>query len=199
MTSTAASTLALSRGPVWPGRQDGGAVMRCHLGIGSIDLRLVQTGFDDGDLGIIGHEKTWHTIDRRKGARMGTNPIGKRLRPGRFDIGEVRRPHDGDEDLRRAYFTGQTVDDHRDGVAGVIDEQFVTSHMGLAHRNRELAFPASVQLAEAGVAVALRIALNVLVPEDRQRDVLALELAMDACPVRLNPTTVTLLRAGVGK
>src|ERR1700730_10285779 len=35
--------------------------MRCHLGIGSIDLRLVQTGFDDGDLGIIGYEKTWHT------------------------------------------------------------------------------------------------------------------------------------------
>jgi ABC-type phosphonate transport system ATPase subunit len=86
--------------------------------------------------------------DRRKGARMGTNPIGKRLRPGRFDIGEVRRPHDGDEDLRRAHFAGQTVDDHRDGVAGVIDEQFVTSQMGLAHRNRELAFPASVQLAE---------------------------------------------------
>jgi hypothetical protein len=71
--------------------------------------------------------------------------------------------------------------------------------MGLAHRNRELALPASVQLAEAGVSVALRIALNVLVPEDRQRDVLALELAMDARPVRLDLTTVTLLRAGIGE
>src|SRR6478736_7929355 len=37
------------------------------------------------------------------------------------------------------------------------------------------------------------------VPEDRQCDVLALELAMDACPVRLDLTTVTLLRAGIGK
>ena len=71
--------------------------------------------------------------------------------------------------------------------------------MGLAHRNRELALPASVQLAEARVAVALGIALDVFVPEDRQRDVLALELAMDACPVRLDLTTVTLLRAGIGK
>src|ERR1700724_307133 len=71
--------------------------------------------------------------------------------------------------------------------------------MGLAHRNRELALPTSVQLAEAGVAVALRIALNVLVPEDRQRDVLALELAMDTCPVGLDLPTVTLLRAGIGK
>jgi hypothetical protein len=101
--------------------------------------------------------------------------------------------------LRRTHFAGQPIDGHRHGVAGVIHEQFVATHVGLAHRNRELALPTSVQLAEAGIAVALRIALNVLVPEDRQRDVLALELAMDACPVRLNPTTVTLLRAGVGK
>ena len=130
---------------------------------------------------------------------MRADPIGKCLRPGRLDIGEVRRAHDGDEDLRRAHFAGQPVDDHRYGVAGVIDEQFVAAHVGLAHRNRELALPASVQLAEARVAVALRIALNVFVPEDRQRDVLALELAMDACPVRLDLTTVTLLRAGIGK
>ena len=47
--------------------------------------------------------------------------------------------------------------------------------MSLAHRDRELALPASVHLAEAGVAVALQIALNVFVPEDRQRYVLALE------------------------
>jgi hypothetical protein len=71
--------------------------------------------------------------------------------------------------------------------------------MSLAHRDRELALPASVQLAEAGVAVALRIALNVFVPEDRQRDVLALELAMNARPVWFDLTTVTLLRAGVGE
>ena len=112
-------------------------------------------------------------------------------------MGEVRRPHNGDEDLRRAHFTGQPVDDHRYGVAGVINEQFVATHVGLAHRNRELALPASVQLAEARVTVALRIALNVFVPEDRQRDVLALELAMDACPVRLDLTTDARARVNV--
>ncbi len=57
--------------PVWPGRQHGSAVMRCHLGIGSVDLRLVQTGFDDGNLGVVGYEKTWHAVDRRKGTRVG--------------------------------------------------------------------------------------------------------------------------------
>jgi hypothetical protein len=37
--------------PLW---QHGGAVMRRHLGMGSVDLRLVQTGLDGGDLGVIG-------------------------------------------------------------------------------------------------------------------------------------------------
>jgi hypothetical protein len=116
---------------------------------------------------------------------------------GRLDIGEARGAHDRDEDLRLAYLAGQPVDDHRHRVARVIDEQLVAAHVGLAHRDRELAFPDSVQLAEAGVAVALRIARDVLVPEDRQRDVLALELAMDARPVGLQLTPVALLRAGI--
>jgi hypothetical protein len=63
------------------------------------------------------------------------------------------------------------------------------THMGLAHRDGELTLPTSIQLAEAGVAVALRIALNVFVPEKRQSDVLALELAMNARPVWLDLTT----------
>src|SRR5262252_5411609 len=34
--------LCLVAWSAWPGRQHGGAVVRCHLGIGSVDLRLVQ-------------------------------------------------------------------------------------------------------------------------------------------------------------
>ena len=43
-----------------------------------------------------------------------------------------------------AYLAGQPVDDHRHRVAGVIDEQLVAAHMGLAHRDRELAFLANI-------------------------------------------------------
>ncbi len=71
--------------------------------------------------------------------------------------------------------------------------------MGLAHRDRELGFPASVQFAETGVAIAVRIALDVLIPEDRQRDVLALQLPMSARPVGLDLPPVTLLRPGIGE
>jgi hypothetical protein len=104
-----------------------------------------------------------------------------------------------DEDLRLAHLAGQPVDDHRHRVAGVVDEQLVATHVGLAHRDRELAFPASVQLAEARVAVALRIARDVLIPENRQSDVLALEFAMDARPVGLGLPPMALLRVGLGK
>jgi hypothetical protein len=71
--------------------------------------------------------------------------------------------------------------------------------VGLAHRDRELACPDPIELAEARIAVALRIAHDVLVPEDRQRDVLALELAMDARPIGLDLTPVALLGAGIGE
>jgi hypothetical protein len=153
--------------PAWPGRQDGGAVMRRHLGIGSVDLRLVQAGLDDGDLGVVRDEKTRHTVDGCKGTRVGADPIGKPLRPGRLGVGEVRRPHDGDEDLRLTHLAGQPINDHRHGGTGIVDEQLVATQMGLPHRDRELAFPAAVQFAEARIAVALGIALDVLVPEKR--------------------------------
>jgi len=108
--------------PARPGRQHGSAVMRRHLGVGSVDLRLVQTGLDNSDLGIVGYDKARHTADRCKGAGVRADPIGKPLRPGRLDVGEVRRAHDGDEDLRFARLSGQAIDDHRHGIAGVIDE-----------------------------------------------------------------------------
>jgi hypothetical protein len=43
----------------------------------------------DGDLGVVRDKKTRHAANRCKGARVSANPIGKRLRPGRLDIGEV--------------------------------------------------------------------------------------------------------------
>ena len=55
--STACSTFALSRGRPRPRRQDRGAVMRRHLGVGAVDLRFVEAGLDDRDLGVVRHEQ----------------------------------------------------------------------------------------------------------------------------------------------
>jgi hypothetical protein len=40
--------LGLVARPARPGWQHGGAVMRRHVGIGSVDVPLVQAGHDDG-------------------------------------------------------------------------------------------------------------------------------------------------------
>jgi hypothetical protein len=53
----------------------------------------------------------------------------------------------------------------------------------LPHRDRDPRCPAAVQFAEAGVAIAVGMPLDVLVPQDLQRDVLALQLAVDCRPV----------------
>jgi hypothetical protein len=114
--------LGLVTRPAWPGRQHGGSVVRRHLGIGSVDLRLVQAGLDDGDLGVVGNDETRHAADGGTGARVGADPITERLRPGRLDIGEARGAQHRDEDLRLAHLAGHPVDDHRHRVAGIVDE-----------------------------------------------------------------------------
>ena len=54
---------------------------------------------------------------------MSVDPVGERLRPARVREGEARGAEHGDEDLRHADLPGEPVNDHRDPVASVIDEQ----------------------------------------------------------------------------
>jgi hypothetical protein len=51
-----------------------------HLGIGLIDLWLVEAGFDDSDLGIVRHEQLY-AAERCKGSGVGTDPVSQRLGP----------------------------------------------------------------------------------------------------------------------
>jgi hypothetical protein len=90
------------------------------------------------------------------------------------------------------------VDDHRDAVAGVVDEQPLAGGVQLAHRHRQRLLEGSIKLAEPRVAVAPGIRGDVLVPEDQQGDVLALQLAMHAGPIRLLDAPVTPLAAPAG-
>src|SRR5271169_2668240 len=66
--------------PRW---QNGGGVMLCHFCVGSVDLRIVETGFDNSGLCIIRNEQMRNAADRLKGLDMGINPVRERLRPPR--------------------------------------------------------------------------------------------------------------------
>ena len=122
--------------------------MRRHLGVGAIDLRLVETGLDDGGPGVVRHDEFGDAADRLEGAHVGVDPVRERLRPGRLGEGEARRPQHRDEDLRHADLAGEPVNDHRDAVAGVVDEQPLAGDVRLAHRHRQRLLEGPTELAE---------------------------------------------------
>ena len=172
--------------------------MRRHLGVGAIDLRLVEAGLDDGGPGVVRHDELGNAADRLEGADVGGDPVRQRLRPGRLGEGEARRPENGDEDLRHADLAGEPVDDHRDAVAGVIDEQPLAGGVRLAHRHRQRLLEGPIELAEPRVAVAARVVGDVFVPQDQQGDVLALQFAMHAGPIGLLDAPMAALAAPAG-
>ena len=63
--------------------------MRRHIGIGAIDLRLVEAGLDHRDLRVVGHQQLRHAADGLECSGMGADPVGQRLGPARFGIGEI--------------------------------------------------------------------------------------------------------------
>src|SRR5262249_5005601 len=72
-----------------------------------------------------------------------------------------------------------------EGHPGPVDEELLARAVLLAHDDVELAPPRAVQVAEAGVAVAVvGVCLAVLLPQERQRDATPLELAVDDSEVR---------------
>src|ERR1700716_3566401 len=121
---------------------------------------------------------------------MQFNPRLDKGSPGRLRVGEARSAEPRDEDLRGAPLAGEPVDHDRHAVAGIIDEQLVAGRMRLAHRHRQAAFPAAVELAEPRIAIPAGLARDVFLPQDRQRYVLALELAVHRRPVRLRLPTM---------
>src|SRR5215472_10649327 len=89
--------------------------------------------------------------------------------------------------------------DHRHRVAGVTDKQLVAAEMGLPHRHRQSRRPTTVQLAKPRIAIPVGTALDVLIPQHRQGDVLALELPVDLGPIGLEVAAMTLLGADGSK
>jgi hypothetical protein len=181
-----------------PRRQNGGVVMRRHVGIGAIDQRVIETGLDDRGLGVVRHQKVRRATDRPEGLHMGINPIDERLRPGRSRIGKARRAEHGDEDLRLADFSGQPVDDDRHAVARIIDEKPFAGRMGLPHRDRQPGFEGAIEFAKPGIAVTAWVLGDIFVPDDQQRDVLALQLPMNHRPIGFGVAPMALFGSPIG-
>jgi len=131
--------------------------VRRHFRVGPVDLGIVETGLDHSGLGIVRHEQMRNAADRREGMNMRVDPVRERLRPARMRKSEARRAEHGDKDLCLADLATQPVDDNRNSIAGVIDEQPFAGRMRLPHRRRQLRFKAAIELAKSRIAVTARI------------------------------------------
>ena len=170
--------------------------MRRHGPVGPVDLGIVEGGLVDPALQIVGNQQLRRAAEKAEHAHVGASPVRQCLRPGRLGIGEVRgAEHADDEDLRLADFSGRRIGDP-DPLARIVNERLLPGDVVLAHHGGQPPFETAKQIAEAAVAVTLRMDLSVFLPEDRHRDARTLELARQGRPVRLGPPPLALRDLG---
>ena len=160
--------------------QDRHAVVLGELGSGALQLRRVSVRFADHGAGVVGDDQLGHAADETQRPPQRPQPVGLRLRGRGAGEGVVRGPEHGHEDLRPRNLAGLGVDD-RHRVARVVDEELLAGAVHLAHRALEALGEVPVEVAEARILVGRPgRRLDVLLPQQCEGDVLALEPLMDA-------------------
>jgi hypothetical protein len=167
-------------------REDRHAVRRGQLGVRGVEVRLVAMGAGHPAVQVIGDEDRADPPEKGERPHVRADPVRQPPGPGRLGAGVVRGAQHGDKDVGRANLAGAPID-HRGGLAGVVDKRFLAEPMGLAHDPVQGPGPSPVLLAEPAVLEPVRMGELVLLPEQRQRDPLALQLLMDHRPIRQRP------------
>ena len=126
---------------------------------------------------------------------MRVDPVSQLLGLGRLGVGEATGAEHGDKQLDAPQLPRAPVDQTRP-LAGEVDERLLAGAVHLPHRRPQPPGPLPVDLEELGAAVAARMNLGVLLPEELQGDAVALELAVDVRAV--GPGSASR-RRGAGK
>ena len=167
-------------------RNDDGAVVGGQVLVGAVDAGLVAAGAGDGALELVGDPQRGSAAEVLHHADMRVDPVRQLLGLGRRGVGEAAGAEHGDEQLDASELTRAPVDQARP-LAGVVDERLLAGAVHLPHRRPQPPRPLPVDLAELGAAVAVRMDLRVLLPQQLQRDAVALELAVDVRAVGPDP------------
>src|SRR5437867_841874 len=170
----------------WPRRQDDGAVVQREFVIGPLHARLVAARDDDATFELIGHDGRGDAAKELEGALVARDPIRDLLGARRFRVGVVRGAEHGDKELDLDHLAGGGFDDLR-LLAGVVDEALLAGAMDLAHRQAAALEPAPVDFAELGVAVAVRMLLEIFEMEQLEGDAGLAPLGMQVGAVGNGP------------
>jgi hypothetical protein len=173
----------------WPGREDGGAVVRRKLFVGALQPRLIAAGQDDAALELVAHDGSRDAAKEGEGPGVAGDPVGHLLGPGCLGGGVVRGAQDGDEELDREHLAGGGIDELR-LLAGVVDETLLAGAVELTHGQAPALEPATVDLAELGVPVPVRMLLEVLEVEQLQGHAGLPPLGMQVGAVGPGPLTL---------
>ena len=117
---------------------------------------------------------------------VAADPVGQRLGGEGLGIGVAAGAQDGHEEFGLPHLAGVGVDD-RQGHAGEVHERLLAGAVLLAHDQVEATLPATIGLAEPGVAEALGVTLAVFEPEQLAGHALAAQLLVDRGPVGHGP------------
>ena len=140
---------------------------------------LVPVWRSDHAASVVRHDQLWHTPVKVQRAHHALDPIVQALRWRGAGEDATGGGHGRDKDLgTRAIAQG-----HRG--SGEIDEQLLAGTPVLAHGALEGLGEVLVVAAELGVApgASMGMGLHILLPQQHERDALAIELAVDASPV----------------
>ena len=163
-----------------------------HLLVRGVEFRVVATGVLDGGAGLVGDGQVGDPAEVFEGVDVAGDPVREPLGGEGLDVRGAACAEGGDEELGHALFPGDRVDPG-DAVAGEVDEELLAAAVLLAHPEGEGAGPGAVDLAELGVLVAVVVLGLVLLPEEREGDVLPPQLAVDPGPVGERSTGPPLL------
>ena len=162
---------------------DHAAVVGGELGVGRRDLGLVAVGLLHAGLQVVGHDELGGAAEVFEGAGVGIEEALRALVRVGAREGVVREAQHGEEEVRLPDLAGLGVC-VRQRVAGPVDEQLLAGAVVLAHDHVDAAPPGAVTLGIPGVAVAVRVSLAVLGPEQAQGEV----LVSAAAPRALRPS-----------
>jgi hypothetical protein len=157
--------------------------MRGQFLVGRIQVGIVAAGFGHARLGVVGNDQCGHALVELEGADVCADPIGQLFVAGGFRVGVGTGTQDGDEQVAGLQRAALRVMDG-DGASRPIDEHLFAGFVLLAQHHIQFVEPTVIQFAKAAVAVALRIGLLVLFPEQLQGHVaVPLLLVVDGAEV----------------
>ena len=175
-------------------RQKRAPIVLRKLLVGAVHLRLKPVCCGHARLEVVRGNQVRQSAEEVEGMDMGVNPLRQLLRRAGLGEGAITLPQHRHKYLRRSHLAGCAVH-HGHGVVAVIQKQFVTRLMLLTHRQVQRAAPLAVANAKLHVAeVFLRMGFPVLLPQQLQRDDLALQFPVHLRPIRHEPSRTFLQR-----